>query len=98
MSKRLISPSVKTRRSERRSASTGGKHAAKTRQIQEPPAGEPFEDTLATQTAIEGAGERAADSIEALPEREHEIGIADWIDPQTGEPAEGQSPPHLEAE
>ncbi len=35
---------------------------------------------------------------ETLREAENEIGIADWIDPETGEPAEGQSRPHLEAE
>ena len=35
---------------------------------------------------------------ETLREAENEIGIADWIDPETGEPAEGQSPPKLEAE
>ena len=33
---------------------------------------------------------------ETLQEAEREIGIADWIDPETGAPAEGQSPPHLE--
>jgi hypothetical protein len=33
---------------------------------------------------------------ETLQEAEHEIGISDWIDPETGAPAEGQSPPHLE--
>jgi hypothetical protein len=33
-----------------------------------------------------------------LREAEQEIGIADWIDPETGEPAEGLSPPHLEEE
>lgn len=38
------------------------------------------------------------DSMETLQELEREIGIADWIDPQTGEPAEGQSPPHLDEE
>jgi hypothetical protein len=31
-----------------------------------------------------------------LHEAEDEIGIADWIDPDTGEPAEGQSTPHLQ--
>ena len=35
---------------------------------------------------------------ETLQEAENEIGIADWIDPETGQPAEGQSPPHLEEE
>lgn len=33
---------------------------------------------------------------ETLAEAEAEIGIADWIDPETGEPAEGQSPPHVD--
>jgi hypothetical protein len=33
---------------------------------------------------------------ETLDEAESEIGINDWIDPDTGEPAEGQSPPHIE--
>ena len=47
---------------------------------------------------IETATERESDSIETLPELEREIGISDWIDPQTGEPAEGQSPPHLNEE
>lgn len=35
---------------------------------------------------------------DALQEAEREIGIADWIDVETGEPAEGQSPPHLQEE
>ena len=35
---------------------------------------------------------------ESLQEAESEIGIADWIDPETGEPAEGQSPPRMEEE
>ena len=32
---------------------------------------------------------------ESLQEAESEIGIADWIDPETGQPAEG-SVPHIE--
>lgn len=35
---------------------------------------------------------------ESLQEAESELGIADWIDPDTGEPAEGLSPPHLDGE
>ena len=35
---------------------------------------------------------------ETLQEAEDEIGIADWIDPDTGEPAEGLSTPHLHDE
>lgn len=34
--------------------------------------------------------------VDAVHEAESELGIADWIDAETGEPAEGQSPPHLE--
>lgn len=34
----------------------------------------------------------------ALLDAERDIGIADWIDPDTGEPAEGQSTPHLQDE
>lgn len=35
---------------------------------------------------------------ETLQEAESEIGIADWIDPETGDPAEGLSRPHFEGE
>ena len=35
---------------------------------------------------------------ETLQEAENEIGIADWIDPDTGDPAEGQSSPRLHDE
>jgi hypothetical protein len=35
---------------------------------------------------------------ETLQEAESEISIADWIDPETGEPAEGFSSPHLPEE
>jgi hypothetical protein len=33
---------------------------------------------------------------EALHEAEQEIGVAEWLDAETGEPAEGESPPHLQ--
>lgn len=48
--------------------------------------------------------DRDASSVEAvapdtnLHEVEESLGIADWLDPETGEPAEGQSPPHLAEE
>lgn len=45
-----------------------------------------------------GADEQAPEPGETLQEAEDEIGIADWIDPETGEPAEGQSPPRFEEE
>jgi hypothetical protein len=32
---------------------------------------------------------------EALEEAEHELGIADWVDPETGEPG-AQAGPHIE--
>ena len=35
---------------------------------------------------------------ESLRDAESEIGISDWIDPETGEPAEGLSPPHLDGD
>ncbi|MEO5696625.1 MAG: hypothetical protein ABIQ60_05750 [Burkholderiaceae bacterium] len=35
---------------------------------------------------------------ESLTEAERDVGIADWIDPETGEPAEGQGRPHLDRE
>lgn len=37
----------------------------------------------------------AEPSGQSLREAEDELGISDWIDPDTGEPAEGHSP-HLE--
>lgn len=40
--------------------------------------------------------EDAPEPGETLQEAEDEIGMADWIDPETGEPAEGQSRPRLE--
>lgn len=35
---------------------------------------------------------------ETLQEAEDEMGINSWLDADTGEPAEGQSPPHIERE
>jgi hypothetical protein len=35
---------------------------------------------------------------EALHEAERNIGINEWMDVETGEPAEGESPPHLDEE
>jgi len=55
----------------------------------------------ATESALSGIEmetDSLGDSEDTLPELEREIGMADWIDPLTGEPAEGQSPPHLDEE
>ena len=54
------------------------------------------EEARADMLATDEEGD--AEPAESLQEAEDEIGIADWIDPETGEPAEGQSPPHLEQE
>ena len=40
--------------------------------------------------------EEAPSEGESVEEAEREIGIGDWIDAETGAPAEGQSPPHLQ--
>ena len=40
--------------------------------------------------------DRAPEPGESLDEAEDEIGIGKWIDPDTGDPAEGASPPHLD--
>lgn len=59
----------------------------------------PFETVELAQADIASGYEEAEPLVgETLQEAEDEIGIADWIDPETGQPAEGQSRPHLEAE
>jgi hypothetical protein len=58
----------------------------------------PFESLELALADMTAAEERAPVPGETLQEAESEIGIADWIDPETGEPAEGQSPPRLEEE
>jgi hypothetical protein len=47
---------------------------------------------------MEAADDEAPEPGESLQEAESEIGIADWIDPETGDPAEGLSPPHFEGD
>lgn len=58
----------------------------------------PFETTELAQADMDAADENAPEPGQTLQEAERDIGIADWIDPETGEPAEGQSPPHLARE
>lgn len=106
----LIDPSGQPRPSKRRPAASAAKRAVKKQrapklpkrgavpQDDTTPQIEPFGATESALSDMEAADERAADSVETLPELEREFGIADWIDPQTGEPAQGQSPPHLEEE
>ncbi len=53
------------------------------------------------ETAEEARADRDRDEGIApaltLAEAEEAIGINDWIDPETGEPAEGRSAPHLDS-
>jgi hypothetical protein len=59
----------------------------------------PFETLEQAEADMLGAtDEDAPQPGEALQEAEREIGIAEWIDPETGEPAEGPCPPHLDEE
>lgn len=44
------------------------------------------------------ADDDAPEVGETLQEAESDIGIADWIDPETGEPAEGLCPPHIDSD
>ena len=57
---------------------------------------ESYEEARADRDAA-AVGEPLEDG-ETLREAEREIGINEWMDVETGEPAEGQSPPHLEEE
>jgi hypothetical protein len=56
----------------------------------------PYESYELAASARDAQGDEAIAPGDALLEAEREIGIADWIDAETGEPAEGQSPPHLQ--
>jgi hypothetical protein len=56
----------------------------------------PFETCSLARADRDRASEEAVDERQALREAEREVGMADWLDAETGEPAEGQSPPHLE--
>lgn len=51
------------------------------------------EDALADRDTSD---EESPSPGETLAEAEDEIGMASWIDPETGQPAEGLSHPHLE--
>jgi hypothetical protein len=58
----------------------------------------PFETVELARADMDAADERALAPAITLPEAEREIGIAEWLDPETGEPAEGPSPPYPEEE
>jgi hypothetical protein len=56
----------------------------------------PFENREAARADRDRYSEEAPGEGESVQEAEREIGVNDWIDAETGAPAEGQSPPHLE--
>lgn len=55
----------------------------------------PFATLLEAETDMEAGAGSEYEPGESLEEAESEIGIADWIDPDTGVPAE-ESVPHIE--
>jgi hypothetical protein len=56
----------------------------------------PFESRAAALADRDRYNEEAPGEGESVQEAEREIGLNDWIDAETGAPAEGQSPPHLD--
>jgi hypothetical protein len=56
----------------------------------------PFESRAAARADRDRYNEELPSEGESVQEAEREIGVNDWIDAETGAPAEGQSPPHLE--
>lgn len=56
----------------------------------------PFERLELAQGDRDASDEDDLGPGELLQEVEEELGIATWIDPETGEPAQGQSRPRLE--
>jgi hypothetical protein len=56
----------------------------------------PYESRSVARADRDRGNEEAPVEGETVQEAEGEIGVADWIDAETGAPAEGQSPPHLE--
>jgi hypothetical protein len=57
----------------------------------------PFPTLLEAEQDMEVQIENGFEEGESLEDAEEEIGIANWIDPETGEPAEGVTP-HLSDE
>nr|WP_326530800.1 hypothetical protein [Rhodoferax sp.] len=58
----------------------------------------PFESLEMALADMQSAAEECSEPGETLQEAEDELGVADWIDPDTGELAEGQSTPRLHDE
>lgn len=55
----------------------------------------PFETLEAALADMQSTDQEGGEPGETLEEAEDELGMADWIDPDTGELAEGQSTPRL---
>lgn len=55
----------------------------------------PFESYLAAMEDVDARGEDGAEPGASLAQAESELGVADWIDEETGEPGE-ESAPRLE--
>lgn len=58
----------------------------------------PFASRSEARADRDRSSEEAVNEAELLREAEREIGISDWLDAETGAPAEGHSPPHLAEE
>ncbi len=58
----------------------------------------PFETAALARSDSEALDDEVPVPGETLQEAEGELGIAEWLDPDTGEPAEGLSPPHINPE
>lgn len=58
----------------------------------------PFETLELAQQDMDAADGGEREPALSLQEAEREIGIGEWLDPETGEPAEGPSPPCPEGE
>lgn len=56
----------------------------------------PFETLEQARTSRITFDDSVPAPAETLEEAEDEIGISQWLDPETGQPAEGQCPPHLD--
>ena len=52
----------------------------------------PFDTLLETVADMQAGGETDYEPGESIAEAEAEVGMADWIDPNTGEPAEESIP------
>lgn len=48
----------------------------------------PFATLLEAVQDMQASDELVSDAAEAVAEAESELGIADWVDPETGQPAE----------